>query len=132
MTFVHLPAELLAQIALHTIPEGFESLALTCHKFYTICTPFVQDYTTLRTRFRNFDYYENTSDPINTIRTAFDVITRIAIEPVVARYIRHADFTKDSYFTRGRPRYLLADVHCGGAVLRLLTNSPYLKAAGLD
>lgn len=132
MTLVHLPTELLAQITLHTIPEGFENLALTCHRFHTICTPFIQDYTTLRTRFRNFDYYENTSDPINTIRTAFDVITRIAIEPVVARYIRHADFTKDSYFTRGRPRYLLADVHCGGAVLSLLARSPYLKEAGLN
>lgn len=69
---------------------------------------------------------------INSIRTAFDVITRIAVEPIVARYIRHVDFAMDSRFTRGRPRYLLADVHCGGAVLRLLAGSPYLKQAGLD
>ncbi|KAL8703949.1 MAG: hypothetical protein Q9201_002872 [Fulgogasparrea decipioides] len=79
-----------------------------------------------------FTYYENTPDPVNTIRTAFDVITAVAVEPVVARYIRHVDFAKDSYFTRGRPRELLTDVHCDGAVLRLLADSPYLKQAGLD
>ncbi|KAL8727286.1 MAG: hypothetical protein Q9181_005770 [Wetmoreana brouardii] len=132
MALTRLPTELLENIITHTLPEGFESLALTCRKIYATCIPFIQSHSTLRSRFHEFTYYENTSDPINTIRTAFDVITRIAVEPVVARYIRHADFAKDSYFTRGRPRELLADVHCGDAVLRLLADSPYLKQAGLD
>ena len=126
MILLHLPTEILEEIASHTIPEGLESFVLTCHRLYELCTPYVQDYTTLRSQFRNFDYYEDTSDPINTIRTAFDVITRISLEPMVARYIRHADFAKDSYFTQGRPR------EADGAVLRLFSSSPYLREAGLD
>lgn len=132
MALTRLPTEILENIITHTLPEGFESVALTCTRIHAICNPFIQSHSTLRARFDHFTYYENTSDWINTIRTAFDVITRIAVEPVVARYIRRADFAKDSYFTRGRPRELLADVHCGGAVLRLLADSPYLKQAGLD
>lgn len=132
MALTRLPTELLENIVAHTLPEGFESIALTCKQIHAICTPFIQSHNTLRTRFHKFDYYENTSDVIKTIRTAFDVITRIAVEPVVARYIRYADFAMDSRFTRGRPRELLADVHCGGAVLRLLADSPHLKQAGLD
>lgn len=117
---------------MYTLPEGFESAALTCKKIHALCTSFIQNHNTLRSRFHNFDYIEDTTDPIHTIRTAFDVITRIAVEPVVARYIRHADFEMDSRFTQGRPRYLLADVHCDGAVLKMLANSPHLKQAGLD
>ena len=132
MALTRLPTELLEIIITHTLPEGFESVALTCRKIHAISTPFIQRHSTLRSRFHNFNYYENTTDWINTIRTAFDVITRIAVEPIVARYIRHADFAQDSKFTRGRPRELLADVHCGGAVLRLLADSPYLEQAGLD
>lgn len=132
MALTRLPVELLESIITHASPEGFESVALTCRLIYAVCTPFIQNHNTLRSRFHNFTYYENTSDPINTIRTAFDLITRIAVEPVVARYIQYADFEMDSYFTRGRPRELLADVHCDGAVLRLFADSPDLKQAGLD
>ncbi len=132
MALTRLPTELLENIIMHTLPEGFESAALTCKKIHAICTPFVHNHSTLRSRFHNFNYYENTLDMIKTIRTAFDVITRIAVEPVVARYIRYADFEMDSFFCRGRPREWLADAHCGGAVLRLLADSPHLKQAGLD
>ncbi len=69
------------------------------------------------------------AEPSRTIRTAFGLIRRIAVEPVVARYIRDADFEND---TRSRPRELLASVHSGGAVVRLLADSPYLEQAGLD
>ena len=132
MALTRLPTELLENIIVHTLPEGFESAALTCKKIHAICIPFIQKHNTLRSRFHDFNYYEDNLDRIRTIRTAFDVITRIAVEPIVARYIRYANFEMDSYFSRGRPRYLLADVHCGGAVLRLLADSPYLKQAGLD
>ncbi|KAL8830824.1 MAG: hypothetical protein Q9191_001222 [Dirinaria sp. TL-2023a] len=72
------------------------------------------------------------SDASFTIRTAFDMITRIAVEPIVARYVRYADFKVDSFFTRHRPRECCPDVHCGGAVVKLFADSPYLEQAGLD
>lgn len=69
---------------------------------------------------------------LEIIRTAFDLITRIAIEPIVARYVRNADFKVDSFFIRDRFREFNSDVHCDDAVIRLLVHSPYLKQAGLD
>lgn len=82
--------------------------------------------------FSHFTYHKKMTDPSITIRAAFDLITRIAVEPVVAHYVRDAGFKVDSLFTHGRPRELVADVHCGGAVVRLLADSPYLEQAGLD
>ncbi|KAL8918546.1 MAG: hypothetical protein Q9172_005389 [Xanthocarpia lactea] len=130
MALTYLPTELLETIITHTLPEGFESLAFTCRRICLIFKPLTHDHNTLCSRFHNFAYAELTSDASNIIRTAFDVIARIAVEPIVARYIRHADFALDS--RRGRPRWLLADLHCGGAVHRLLADSPYLRQAGLD
>lgn len=132
MSLTSLPVELLEHIVRCTLPEGFEGIALTCKKIHAVCAPFIKHHNELRSRFHNFTYYENTSEWIHTIRTAYDVITRIAVEPIVARYIRHADFEQDSRFTKGRPRQLLVDLHSGGAVQRLWANSTDLKQAGLD
>lgn len=52
----------------------------------------------------------------------------------MTRYVRDADFEVDSFFTLftcGRTRELVADVHCGGAVVRLFAIPPYLEQARL-
>ncbi|KAL9104900.1 MAG: hypothetical protein Q9163_000217 [Psora crenata] len=72
------------------------------------------------------------SDPSYTIRSAFDLITRVAVEPVVARYVRHLDAKVDSSFLYHRPRHFYLDANCGDTVIRLFTESPYLEQAGLD
>ena len=132
MALTRLPTELLDNIITHTLAEGFEGVALTCRRIYALCTPFIERHNTLRSHFSSFNYLHQWHDPSYTIRTAFDLITRIAVEPIVARYVRHADFKIDSLSIRGRPREFGADVHCGDAVARLLAASPYLKQAGLD
>ena len=132
MALTRLSTELLENIVTHVLPEGFESVALTCKRIYAICVPFIERHDRLRSHFHTFAYYEKMSDPSFTIRTAFDLITRIAVEPLVARYIRYADFKVDHFFTHGRPREFNPDVHCGDAVTRLLADSSYLKQAGLD
>ncbi len=129
MALTRLPTELLDKILEQTLPEGFESVALTCREIYQLCKPFIKHHNTLRSQFRKFTYYEKMADPSFTIRTAIGLIRRIAVEPVVARYIRQADFEVD---TRSRPYELLASVNSKGAIVRLLTNSPYLQQAGLD
>ena len=129
MALIRLPTELLEDIISCVLPEGFEGVALTCRKFYILCKPFIEHHNGLRSHFQNFTYYEKMSDPSFTIRTAFDLITRIAVEPVVARYIQNADFKVD---TLRRPRGFLADVNLGGPVARLLADSPCLEQAGLD
>lgn len=132
MAFSLLPLDLLDDIIAHVLPEGFESLAVTCKKIHARCIPFMERHNKLRSQFRKLTYYEKMADPTFSIRTAFDLIIRIAIEPVVARYIQEADFAVDSRFTHSRPREFVADTHCKGDVAGLFSSSPYLKLAGLD
>ena len=117
-------------IITHVLPEGFESMALTCRRIYALCTPLIERHNRLRSQFQTFTYYEKMADPSFTIRTAFDLIIRIAVEPVVARYVRDADFKVDN--THGRPREFVTDAHCRRDVARLFADSPYLEQAGLD
>ena len=129
MALTHLPTELLDKILEQTLPEGFESVALTCRDIYQLCKPFIKHHNTLRSQFRKFTYYEKMADPSFTIRTAIGFIRRIAVEPVVARYIRHADFEVD---TRSKPHEFLPSVNSKEAIVRLLADSSYLEQAGLD
>jgi hypothetical protein len=96
MALLELADELLTLIVEHAIPEGFESLCLTCYKLHTLCKPSIRQYNELRSHFRNFNYLIKEKYPSLTIRTSFELIARIAEEPVVARYIEHADFKVDT------------------------------------
>ena len=138
-----MPNEILSSIVIYAIPEGFESLALACKKFHLLCTPFLSRHNLLRSHFHNFTYCEKIHDPTFLIRTAFDLIARIAVEPIVARYISNADFSKDSFYMKGRPREFNPDIRpenfnidtqlgCSASVQDLLASSPYFKVAGLD
>jgi hypothetical protein len=95
MALLELSDELLTLIVSHATPEGFESLCLACHRLHMFCKPLIKQHNVLRSQFRNFNYYEKIADPSFTIRTSFELIARIAEEPVVARYIQHADFMMD-------------------------------------
>jgi hypothetical protein len=98
--------------------------------------PFLERYNNLRLHFENFDYrQQQCSNREYSLRTAFDLLTRISVEPVVARYIRNADFKVDSFFVHHTPRevpVVVPDVHSGGPLVKLLAGSPYLEQAGLD
>ena len=132
MALTRLPTELLEAIITHVLPEGFESVAVTCRKIYTLCIPFIQRHNALRLRFRHFTYYENPNNPSPTIATAGDLIKCIAVEPVVARYVRYADFKIDSPSSRIIPRGFVRDADSREDVISLFANSPYLEMAGLD
>ncbi|KAH8645959.1 F-box domain protein, partial [Tricladium varicosporioides] len=128
-----LPTELLLKIIPHVLPEGFENFAITCRTLYELFTPFIEHHNRLRSQFQNFIYREWSRDPLlSPIRTAFDLIKRIAIEPIVARYIREANFYRDSFPPRARLRQVVPDVHDGGPVVTLFAESAYLRQAGLD
>ena len=129
MALMQLPNELLNKIVMHVLPEGFESLALTCRRIYALCTPFIEHHNKLRAQFRTFKYFRRQGHPDSDIGTGFDLLTRIAVEPIVARYIQEADFYNDGVF---RSRELVEFAQPDGPVGRLLAQSPYLKQAGLD
>ena len=132
MALTGLPTELLENIITQVLPEGFENVAVTCRKIYALCTPFIERYNILRSRFHHFTYYEGFRDPFPIIGTAFDLITHIAVEPRIARYVRDADFKVDSLFIRGQPPGSNLDVYCKNAIIKLFADSPYLEQAGLD
>lgn len=136
MPLTGLPTELFDKIIPLVMPEGFESLALTCKGIYALCTPFIERHNKLRAMFRRFYYPgDYMTDPDMTYRNAWDLIIRIAVEPVVAHYFREAHLHNDNVFLRSRPRDHAADAtdpHCREAVVKLLANSPHLKQAGLD
>ena len=143
MALTLLPDEILESIVEHVIPEGFESLALTCKKFNSLCGPFLSQHNIRRARFYNLSYYTEWYTEPFQVRSAFDLIDLIAVEPIIARYVINADFSRDSWLTNGRPRAFNPDVRpedfridpkldCSGSIHNLLAASPYLTAAGLD
>ncbi|KUJ14350.1 uncharacterized protein LY89DRAFT_671708 [Mollisia scopiformis] len=132
MALAHLPNEIFDDIIGLVLPEGFEALALSCKSIYKLSTPFIERHHKFRLRFQKFRYMEIPRDSFD-IRTALDLITCIAFEPMAARYIRTAELKHDSFPHRARfaPQHL-PDIHGGGPVVNLFASSPYLKQAGLD
>ncbi|KAL8740495.1 MAG: hypothetical protein Q9190_006812 [Brigantiaea leucoxantha] len=134
MALIGLPNELLERIIIHTLPEGFESVTLTCKKIYTVCVPFLERHNTLRLQFCRFAY--SPGDPKNLdpahITCAWDLIARIAAEPVVARYIRHPDFDRDSRFILRRHWQFEPEDDIPAEVNTLFVDSTHLKEAKLD
>jgi hypothetical protein len=132
MTFMQLPIEIVDKIIQHTLPEGFESVALTCKRMYGQCVTFIAHHNELRSRFQTFEYYLKPYRLKLNLMSSSDLLLRIADEPVVARYIRSATFAIDSYFlTRQLPKSV-PSIHDGGAIVDLFANSVYLKEADLD
>ena len=128
MALLGLPDELLAPIVSYAIPEGFEGLCLACRRLHTICEPLIKQHNVLRSHFRNFNYYGKVADPSFTIRTSFELIARIAEEPVVARYIQHADFKMDLRLPVGGRLWLMEDSGYRPDTVRdLFANSRYLS-----
>ena len=134
MALMRLPNELLDHVIEYTLPYGFESVALTCKRIHARCTPFIKRHNELRSRFRDFTYHV---DPRGSVVAASDLITLIADEPIVARYIRSANLEHDSYFlmhalARGEQPKPVPSINDGGVVVELFANSTYLRQAGLD
>ncbi|KAJ5368814.1 F-box domain protein [Penicillium cataractarum] len=139
MELMHLPNELLEHIVEYTLPEGFDRLALTCKRFHVLCTPFLAYHNRLRWHFQKFHY--KTKKVVKSrlailqipdvVSSGFNLITRIAVDPVVAHYIQEADFVKDSEISMGKPRDFVTDGSHDEAMMRMLAGS-HIKQAGLD
>jgi hypothetical protein len=127
--FLQLPNELLDNVIIHTIPESFESVALTCKRIYARGKVFIKRYHELRVGFQDFEYNKSGGQ---SIISASDLLLLIAAEPVVARYIRSATFETDSQFLFYQTRRSVPSIQEGGAVIELFADSTYLKQANLD
>lgn len=148
MALTILPKEVLEDIVEYSLPEGFDSLMLTCRLFRGLCIPFVEEHNKLRQKYQKFRYREledpgpgrtprrawdiEEDDPLRPVRTAFDLIKRIAIDPKLAHYIEEVDLVRDSWPVRARLRQIVPEVHLGGSLVTLFASSPYFRKAGLD
>lgn len=108
------PNELLVQIIKESIPEGFEGLALTCRRVYDATAGFRKRHNQLRRQYRYFDYgdryiyADKTRDDWNRHHeskypSSVDLLVKIAEEPLIARYIVHANFECDGLFDLNIP-----------------------------
>jgi hypothetical protein len=97
MSLTDLPPELLEQVVIRAIPEGFESLALCCKPIFGIRTPFIARHNQFCQQYTNFVYRGSCLRDEHGAWTSFDLIAQIAPEPIIARYIRRADFERDSF-----------------------------------
>lgn len=128
-----LPPELVVQVITESLPEGFESLALSCKAIHQLCKPFIEHHSALRAQFHRFTYDplpRDAGDPLwRPIWRAYTLLERIALEPIVARYIQHADLTYDGFC--GAPT-VPPDLDHDGPIVAMFADSPYLRDAGLD
>ncbi|KAF2241524.1 hypothetical protein BU26DRAFT_172519 [Trematosphaeria pertusa] len=133
MALMALPNELLDVIVEYSLSWSFENLATTCKRIYALCTPFIKRHNELRSRFRHFGYYAHARD---SLVAASDLISLIAADPIVARYIRTANLVEDSKFLphlRVRePPKSVPSIEDGGVIVQLFANSTYLRRARLD
>ncbi|KAI0388694.1 hypothetical protein F5Y17DRAFT_185475 [Xylariaceae sp. FL0594] len=91
-SLIDTPVEMVDVIIQHTLPEGFESLALTCKRLHALCTPYIQRHNQLKCEWNFFRYGKS------GYYSAIELILRIAMEPIVIRYIKHADLSEDGTF----------------------------------
>ncbi|KAL1607617.1 hypothetical protein SLS60_002551 [Paraconiothyrium brasiliense] len=134
MALTNLPSELLDMIVEYSLPEGFENLATTCKRIYGRCRLYIERHNELSSRFQDFGYYSHTRD---TLVAASDLISLIATDASIARYLRIADLRVDSKYlphlrVRNIPPKSVPSIEEGGAIVQLFANSVYLHRAGLD
>ena len=97
MILSSLPPEILRLIAYETLPEGFESLALTCKALYTSSIGFIKQHHNLKVEWghvtfncnddRDFSFNDNDCKVDNVQHLLLEVVRT----PLVARYIKNLD-----------------------------------------
>ncbi|KAK3634935.1 hypothetical protein LTR56_005816 [Elasticomyces elasticus] len=126
-----LPAELLDAVMGYTLPDGLESLVLSCKKIYSVAKDHVHTHELYKRRWRNF-HYGNTD---HGIRVPIQLLLAIANDPLVARYIQTADFWQkmqdDDAFVESTELVLMNDTSMA-AIGSLLKQSHYLRQAKQD
>jgi hypothetical protein len=95
---------------------------------------FLPKHNELRRRYRNFAYDRSRElQDGDTCATSLQLISRIAEEPVIIRYIVSADF-KDDKLPENKEtcKAQVQQITASPYVLQLLENSSYLHSAGID
>ncbi|KAK5680373.1 hypothetical protein LTS10_007300 [Elasticomyces elasticus] len=128
-----LPAELLDAIMGYTLPDGLESLVLSCKKIYSVAKDHIHTHELYKRRWRSFRYEDAYTD--HAIRIPIELLVAIANDPLVARYIQTANFwhkmQDDDAFVEST-ELVLMNATSMAAIGSLLKQSHYLRQAKQD
>ncbi|GAB0146156.1 hypothetical protein EsHS_00006566 [Epichloe bromicola] len=116
MSLPALPQELLLTIFELSLPYTFEDLALTCKSLYHAAVPLLEKHNRARKRYRNWKFGPS------TVESVVELLCEIAVNPVVARYIVHADLEDESVPTD------VSDTWPLSALATLIDQSEHLAA----
>ena len=117
-----------------TLPEGFESFLLTCKAVFTIGKGYIPRHNKLKRTWQHFGYKHHL-ESYHHLVSAIELLHVIVQEPRIARYIQDADFKYEQAVDNCKPTLiekLQTDEKTNAGRLRLLEESPYLRAAKQD
>ena len=89
MALLGLPTEVLQDIVQHAVPEGFESILLTCKLLNDIGTPYLDEYNTNKRKWSTIDIPRDWDSDVKIVG---DLLLHVSESPIIGRYIKHARF----------------------------------------
>ncbi|KAJ5902710.1 F-box domain protein [Penicillium taxi] len=125
MQLTNLPNEILAEIAHHTLPQGFENFKATCKHTHEICAPLTKRHNYMC----EHAYFSSKG------QSAFTLIDRITATPILGRYIEYAYLRKVSLLRVGHDGTRLPEDYTESEqvlIKTLFAKSSFLKEVGLD
>ncbi|RDL35772.1 uncharacterized protein BP5553_06384 [Venustampulla echinocandica] len=133
MALLLLPLEVLTQIIEETMPEGFVGIISTCKTVYHASGNLREKHNRLSRHYRDFNYtFEHHQDFSWHILSSLHLLSKIADEPLIARYIVSANFTLDRIPSGNTIQAHINHIKDSSNLLSLLERSPYLRSTGID
>lgn len=134
-----LPAELMQLVIEQTLPEGFESFALSCKFVYELSRKHIPRHNMLKRKYKHVSvdagllvYRERHSSIGVCVPSALQLLIRIAREPLIARYIENADLmgaTMEASDRREDWERFQTHTRKEGLIKQLIEQSQYLHEA---
>ncbi|KAK3190628.1 hypothetical protein K4F52_003319 [Lecanicillium sp. MT-2017a] len=125
MNILALPSEILLDILEQSLPYGFESLSLTCKRFYNLSRRLIPRHNSYRKKYRSFHL------GTETVETVKELLNDIAADPIIAEYIVHANLGGRSSLDDDDRPYTFPD-GVPDAFSTLVTGSKHLAALNSD
>nr|POE89760.1 protein rer1 [Quercus suber] len=128
MSLLRLPSELISSIASYTLPDGIESLVLTCRALHTIGKTHFEHHRGMKRQWRKL--------VIGTTpgaETALHFASAVAKDPLLAKYVEDANLSEatvsdDVEAYRNLHASVVANEHAQKAIKELIFQTPWFDA----
>ncbi|OTA52582.1 hypothetical protein K449DRAFT_440608 [Hypoxylon sp. EC38] len=128
MSLLDLPPELLRLVIEESMPEGFQSLLLSCRPIYECGKPLIALHHTRKQSWRRLRFNRKLD-----YMPTFSWLLKVADEPVLPRYIQEADLDSGQTHYPQQFDTLQWDDGAMDRIKEFIEDSPYLrKAEGVD